>query len=406
MSTFEFTEKLLGKNMRFFDETIMKFYRLAVFYEFPICDDNFFLENESICVIFFATFLLAYIKENMLINANKKLQKVATEYRCMTCDYSTTRKSSYEKHLLTRKHLHANSMLTNANTPYIDDESLHICCICNMVYNHASSLARHKKSCKKLQKVANKIDTVYPNNDDMFNEPNDTVTELKGMIYTLVTQNKDMQGLITSQNNTIVEMVKTNQMTTTNNNNSVHNNNNYSNSHNKTFNLNFFLNETCKDAMNITDFVDSLKLSLRDLERMGELGYAEGISQAFVNGLNDLDITKRPIHCSDSKREILHIKDHDKWEKDTPNQDRLKDAIKKLSNKNIMVLDDWRRENPGCTEYNHNKNNMYLRMQSEAMGPNTHETERRDFGKIIRKIARHTIINKQVLNDSEQLTAY
>ena len=258
------------------------------------------------------------------------------------------------------------------------------------------------KSCKKLQKVANDFETVHHDNSGIIEEHDDTVNELKGMIYSLVTQNKDMQGLITSQNNTIVEMVKNNQMTTTNNNHSVHNNN-YSNSHNKTFNLNFFLNETCKDAMNITDFVDSLKLSLRDLERMGEHGYAEGISQAFVNGLNDLDITKRPIHCSDSKREILHIKDRDKWEKDTPNQDKLKDAIKKLSNKNIMVLDDWRRENPGCTEYNHNKNNMYLRMQSEAMGPNTHETERRDFGKIIRKIARHTIINKHALSDVEHL---
>jgi hypothetical protein len=329
----------------------------------------------------------------MLINANKKLQKVANGHHCIMCDYSTVRKSSYEKHLLTRKHLHANSMLTNANNQYNTDASLHICSLCNMTYSHASSLARHKKSCKKLQKVANKPDIVYHNNCDIVEEHDETVTELKGMIYSLVTQNKDMQGLITSQNNTIVDMVKTSQITTTNNNNSVHNNN-YSNSHNKTFNLNFFLNETCKDAMNITDFVDSLKLSLRDLERMGELGYAEGISQAFVNGLNDLDITRRPIHCSDSKREILHIKDHDKWEKDTPNQDRLKDAIKKLSNKNIMILDDWRRENPGCTEYNHNKNNMYLRMQSEAMGPDTHETERRDFGKIIRKIARHTIINK------------
>ena len=342
----------------------------------------------------------------MLINANKKLQKVANEYLCETCDYTTMRKSSYEKHLMTRKHIHANPMLTNANKHCSPDEPLHICSICSTNYNHASSLARHKKSCKKLQKVANELDTVYHNNNVAVEEHDGTVTELKGMIYSLVTQNKDMQGLITSQNNTIVEMVKTNQICTTNNNNSVHNNNNYSNSHNKTFNLNFFLNETCKDAMNITDFVDSLKLSLRDLERMGELGYAEGISQAFVNGLNDLDITKRPIHCSDSKREILHIKDHDKWEKDTPNQDRLKDAIKKLSNKNIMVLDDWRRENPGCTEYNHNKNNMYLRMQSEAMGPNTHETERRDFAKIIRKIARHTIINKNILSDEEQITAY
>jgi len=154
------------------------------------------------------------------------------------------------------------------------------------------------------------------------------------------------------------------------------------------------LNETCKDAMNITDFVNSLKLNLQDLERMGELGYAEGISRMFVKGLSDLEVTKRPIHCSDLKREVIHIKDQDKWERDTTNQDRLKDAIRHLSNKNIMLLDDWQKQNPGCTEYNNNKNGLYLKIQAESMGPVNDKEERRDFSKIVRAVAKNTIIDR------------
>ena len=146
--------------------------------------------------------------------------------------------------------------------------------------------------------------------------------------------------------------------------------------------------------MNITDFVNSLKLTLQDLEQVGELGYAEGISRMFVKGLNDLEVTKRPIHCSDLKRETLHIKDKDKWEKDNPAQDRLKKAIKDLSNKNIMLLDDWQKENPGCKEYDNRKNDIYLKMMVESLGPANDIAEKRDFGKIIRTIAKNTIIDR------------
>ena len=116
----------------------------------------------------------------------------------------------------------------------------------------------------------------------------------------------------------------------------------------------------------------------------------------FVKGLNDLEVTKRPIHCSDLKRETLHIKDKDIWEKDNPNQDKLKKAIKDLSNKNIMLFDDWQRENPGYDQYDNKKNDIYLRMMVQAMGPADQVAEKRDFGKIIRSIAKNTIIDKDV----------
>ena len=178
--------------------------------------------------------------------------------------------------------------------------------------------------------------------------------------------------------------------------NNSHNTITHTNSHNKTFNLQFFLNETCKDAMNIQDFIKSLQLNIQDLESVGELGYAEGISRMFVRGLNELEVTKRPIHCSDLKREVIHIKDKDVWEKDTSNQDKLKKAIKDLSNKNIMLFDDWQRQNPGYDQYDSKKNDIYLHMMVQAMGPADEAAEKRDFGKIIKSIAKNTIIDKEV----------
>jgi hypothetical protein len=191
------------------------------------------------------------------------------------------------------------------------------------------------------------------------------------------------------QNKTIIEVAKNSQ--------GNNNNNTISNSNNKTFNLNFFLNETCKDAMNMKDFIQSLELSLPELEKMGELGFAEGMSRVFINRLNSLDITKRPIHCSDVKREIIHIKDDNKWERDNANLDRLRKIIKQLTHKNILRVDDWKKANQGCTEYNSRKNDQYLKIHMEAIGPVDEAEVKRDFGKIIRRVAENTAIDKKYL---------
>ena len=320
--------------------------------------------------------------------------KVAPKYSCEKCDYTTCKKSSWDKHLLSRKHRNGNSMVTNANEIVAVQPVTYQCSHCDAFYYHPSGLSRHKKSCQKLLFENSTSGAQTP---DVEPSKDDTIKEMKDMIYTLVTQNKDMQGLIRDQNNTIVELSK-NGGGGGSNNNTMNHSHNHTNSHNKTFNLQFFLNETCKDAMNITDFVNSLKLNLQDLEKVGELGYAEGISRMFVRGLNELEITKRPIHCSDVKREVLHIKDKDKWEKDNINQDKLKRAIKDLSNKNIMLLDDWQKENPGCKEYDNYKNDIYLKMMVESMGPADEVAEKKDFGKIIRTIAKTTIIDRGTLD--------
>ena len=198
----------------------------------------------------------------------------------------------------------------------------------------------------------------------------------------------------------ILEIVKSDSYNQGNNNNNNNNNtlnHSHNNSHNKTFNLNFFLNETCKDAMNMKDFIKSLEMSLPELEKMGELGFAEGMSRVFVDRLNQLDVTKRPIHCSDIKREIIHIKDDNKWEMDNANLDRLRKIIKQLTIKNILKVDDWKKANKGCTDYNSRKNGQYLKINMEAIGPVDDVEVKRDFGKIIRRVAESAAIDKKYL---------
>ena len=251
------------------------------------------------------------------------------------------------------------------------------CDNCDKTYKDKTGLWRHKKKCGVP--AANLV----CQNAQPVAEPSSQISP--ELVLQVLEKNKELTEVVIEQNKTIMELSKNSQIQTQNNMNNCHNN---------TFNLQFFLNETCKDAMNIQDFIKSLQLSVQDLESVGELGYAEGISRMFVRGLKDMEVTKRPIHCSDLKREIIHIKDKDKWEKDNPNQDKLKRAIKDLSNKNIMLFDDWQKENPGYDQYDNKKNDIYLKMMVQAMGPPDEPSERRDFGKIVRSIARNTIIDK------------
>jgi hypothetical protein len=257
------------------------------------------------------------------------------------------------------------------------------CKNCSKNYKARNSLWYHEQKCTPLANIQPEKKATTLHVDDHMQT---------SLILELVKQNQEFKQLLIEQNKTIIEVAKNSQI----NNNTINNNNN-SHSNNKTFNLQFFLNETCKDAMNMKDFIKSLELSLPELEKMGEIGFAEGMSRVFVNRLNSLDITKRPIHCSDVKREIIHIKDDNKWERDNANLDRLRKIIKQLTHKNILKVDDWKKANPGCTEYNSRKNDQYLRINMEAIGPVDEDEVKRDFGKIIRRVAENTAIDKKYL---------
>jgi hypothetical protein len=251
-------------------------------------------------------------------------------------------------------------------------------CECSKTFKTHGGLWKHKKkSC-----------SVNNDTEPDVKKSNNNATDKDELITYLIKENQEFKNMILE----IVKKDSYNQCTTNNNNTNTLSNNN---SHNKTFNLNFFLNETCKDAMNMKDFIQSLEMSLPELEKMGEVGFAEGMSRLFVDRLNQLDITKRPIHCSDVKREIIHIKDDNKWERDNANLDRLRKIIKQLTLKNILRVDDWKKANQGCTEYNSRKNDQYLRINMEAIGPVDDGEVKRDFGRIIRRVAESTTIDKK-----------
>ena len=258
--------------------------------------------------------------------------KIPKKFRCDCCYYYTSNKKDYGKHLLTPKH---QKTLDGSN---IEMEEVHkiptYTCECSKTFKTHGGLWKHKKKDCSV----NNTNLVINHTESDVKNSNNNAADKDELINYLIKENQEFKAMI-------LEIVKKDSYNTINNNISNSNNNN----NNKTFNLQFFLNETCKDAMNMKDFIKSLELSLPELEKMGEIGFAEGMSRVFVNRLNNLDITKRPIHCSDVKREIIHIKDDNKWERDNANLDRLRKIIKQLTHKNILRVDDWKKANPGCT---------------------------------------------------------
>jgi hypothetical protein len=314
-------------------------------------------------------------------------QKNPIKFYCEKCDYKCSSRGDFNKHLQSKKH-----NTTNTTNIQPTNSQMHKCS-CGKEYEYRASLFNHKKKC------------VLP--APLIEEPTHSLDDIQlptHLIFELIKQNQEFKQLLVDQNKQLYEKHEENidlqkQLLDVVKDGKTINNNTMNNSHNnnKTFNLNFFLNETCKDAMNMKDFIKSLEMSMSELEKMGELGFAEGMSRLFVNRLNNMDITKRPIHCSDVKREIIHIKDDNKWERDNANLDRLRKIIKQLTHKNILRVDDWKRANPGCTEYNSKKNDQYLKLNIEAIGPVDAAEEKRDFGKIIRRVAENTAIDKKYL---------
>jgi len=316
---------------------------------------------------------------------------------CEKCDYQTNKKSSYENHLLTSKHNFATTLSSGA----LKICQSYSCDICSKNFKERTSLWRHKKKC--VPHTETPQEELTHSLDDMQVPTN--------LIFELIKQNQEFKQLLIDQNKIVTEQNKQlyekheenidlqkQLLDVVKDGKTINNTINNSHSNNKTFNLQFFLNETCKDAMNMKDFIKSLELSMFELERMGEIGFAEGVSKLFVDRLNSLDITKRPIHCSDVKREIIHIKDDNKWERDNANLDRLRKIIKQITHKNILKVDDWKKANPGCTEYNSRKNDQYLKLTMEAIGPVDEDEVKRDFGKIIRRVAENTFIDKKYLS--------
>jgi hypothetical protein len=309
-------------------------------------------------------------------NYETKMSKTSSiEFSCQYCDYKCCKKFNWDRHILTSKHLkstNSNKIATKneQNEQNEQNKETYMCNTCNKQYKDRTGLWRHKKICNSQQKIENE-------NIDLENDITD-----KELIVMLIKQNSELMKETSEFKNMMMKVIENGTHNTT-----------HTNSHNKAFNLNFFLNETCKDAMNIMDFVDSIKLQLSDLERVGELGYVEGISKIIVKNLKELDVTQRPVHCTDKKRETMYIKDEDKWEKDDDKK-KLHKVVRKVACKNQNLIPKFKEEHPDCNKYHSKFSDQYNKIIVESMGgsgDNDFEKEE----KIIKNISKQVFIDKE-----------
>ena len=313
---------------------------------------------------------------------NKNMPKLCSKFYCNICDYGTSKKSSYDNHQMSAKHQKSikNGVLEsfgNEIMPKLCSQK-YSCEYCDKDFNNRSGLWKHKQRC-----VTDKGTLI---------QVPEKVKDDKDLILMLINDNKEFKQLIMDvckEKDEYKTMMMKVLETGTHNTSTTN-----TNSHNKSFNLNFFLNETCKDAMNITEFVDSIKLQLSDLERVGELGYVEGISNIIVKNLKDLDITQRPVHCTDKKRETMYIKDEDKWEKDAE-QKKLHKMVRKVADKNARMLPVFKEAHPDCNRSSSHFSDQYNKIIIEAMGgrgDNDFEKEE----KIIRLVSKEVTVEKDM----------
>jgi hypothetical protein len=302
------------------------------------------------------------------MNTNKKNPKSPKKYFCKICDFYTRNKKDFDRHNITDKHL----SLTNPNLK--PQKTPLYTCNCGKVYKHSSSLCAHKKKC------------VFEDKEIQEKSQSNEIHELKEIMKYLMKENSEMKNMMMVQNtstqNMMMKVIE----------NGTHITNNTTNSHNKAFNLNFFLNETCKDAMNIMDFVDSIKLQLSDLEGVGELGYVEGISKIIVKNLKELDITQRPVHCTDKKRETMYVKDDDKWEKDEEKL-TLHKVVRRVTCKNQNLIPKFKEVYPEYNKYHSKFSDQFNKIIVESMGgPGDNDFEKEE--KIIKNISKQVFIDK------------
>jgi hypothetical protein len=291
-------------------------------------------------------------------------------FSCTDCVFKCSKKSEWERHISTRKHLN--------RTKKTPDQVLYVCDVCNKQYTARNSLFYHKKTCTKKEDDI-LIDDIQFNKE--FNEK-----DTSGLLIEIMKSNKEMQAFMLEQqkelNNTIMELVKKQGNVTT----TITTNNQ--------FNLNFFLNEQCKNAVNIQDFLDNIHLTVADIEATGRLGYVNGISRIFINKLKEMDIFTRPLHCTDLKRETVYIRDKDMWEKEKDEQPRLKKLVKIMARKNLKQLPAWQEKNPQYAINNTPQNEEFTQLSLTCLGSYTEEEDEKDTQKILRNVLKEIRVDR------------
>ena len=295
------------------------------------------------------------------MSANNKSSKSSKKvYECKYCDYSTARKNNFDKHLLSRKHL-----LSKTNS------SKRCVCVCGKSFNHVSSLSRHKQTC----------------NEFMGQEETPIVDP--SVVMELVKTNMEFRQMFMTQSqqiSTILDSVS---------NGTLANNSHNTNSNNR-FNINIFLNEHCKDAMNIEDFVESIDFTLDDLEETGRHGYVKGISRIITNKLQSMDLFSRPLHCTDAKRETLYIKEENNWKKDDEQHTMFRNVIAEVAEKNEGMIEEWKESHPLCNMVGTKETDQIMEIYFNTM-TGSNEEHNKYNKKIIKNVLKEVMITKEIV---------
>lgn len=351
------------------------------------CLDEYYSDTESSI-----TYSESAIKYNNHTPKTEKQYKSndKMQYTCKTCNFITHKNSDWNRHLKTTKH--------KRNTG-VEEKKYY--CDCGNVYKHSQSLWNHRKKCTSQHKIVCPSTSVSNNSAPIHEQKSNDINseyimefikQNKELQNIIVEQNKEFKTLITEQNkefnNKLLEIAKNQNQTITNVQNNIQNINN------NIFNLNVFLNEQCKEALNMEEFLNSIELSVMDLEETGRLGFVSGISRIFIEHIKKMDIHERPLHCTDIKREIVYIKDNDSWEKEDAEKTRLINVVKTIVRKNLYQMVYWREQNPDFIHSNTKANEDYCRISLNSLGPYSEEDEKKELNKIMRNVLKEVTISK------------
>ena len=319
------------------------------------------------------------------------MPKNAEIYSCKKCNFICSKKSNYDKHLTTAKHKSA----TNQQ-PKNAEKCRFICGACNKEYKDRTGLWRHSKKCD----IQPSQENLYENPDTDANIDNDIVPsddksnillELVKQTQELMTSNQEFKELMVEQQKDnqelqkqLMESVKHSSQTITNN--TINNN--------QKFNLNVFLNEQCKDAMNMSDFLENMTLDMEDLTETGRLGYVNGISRILVNKLREFDTYKRPLHCTDLKRETLYIRENDEWSKEDNSKQTIKNLVDRVANKNCKTMRKWTEIHPNYTEMDTPDNQEFMKLSDAILGGFGEQESKQFRDRIIRSVIKDVTVNK------------
>jgi hypothetical protein len=342
-----------------------------------------------------------------LTKNSQKSQKIKKEYNCECCNYNTSYKKDYSKHILTAKHQKLEELTKNRTILTDNISSLEfVCNNCNKKYNSRVGLWYHKNKnyCNKETREAiipEEVPTIIQGTKLMAGSSDipielilEVIKQSKEVQNVLIEQNKELQKQLLEQNEKMLEqsdkhhkqmleIVKKPNIINTNSNNKT------------AFNLQFFLNETCKDAMNIVDFVNSLKLTNNDFETTGKLGFVNGISRIFINNLKKMDVITRPLHCTDVKRETVYIKDNDTWEKDNEEKKKLNWAVNRIAQLNLNQIQQWQQQYPDCVKNNTPANEKFTELALAALGGRGEDEILKFNDKIMKNVLKEVILSKE-----------